>query len=660
MRLFGRIAAAALTGAVLLFASQAAAQVPGGGVSTRAPFVTGDCVKAAGPGTISTVGLPCGSGSGTVTSVNASGGTTGLSFSGGPITTSGTLTLAGGLVVSNGGTGASTLTLNGILYGNGTSAIGATSAGTTGTVLIGNTGSAPSFSALTGLAVTSLSFGTTGLTPNSATQGAITVAGTLAQANGGTGNTTYTDGQLLIGNSSGNGLTKATLTAGANVTITNGNGSITIASSGGGGSGCTTSGSATSVLTDNGSGGCTSNPAFQYSAGTATLGTAGSVVGSLALKNATSGTLTIAPPTGALGTVTVTVPAATDTLVNLAGTQTLTNKTLTSPTISGGTINNAVIGGVTPAAGTFTTLTANTSLTLNASTAMTSASGNGAILVTSTGTQTSGRCVQIDASGNHAAGSAACGTGTVNSGTSGQMAYYASSTTAVSGNANATISGGALTLGVSTSVLGRLVLSGNTSGAVTIQPQAAAGTYNFNLPTSAGSSGQPLLSGGGSGTAMTFGTLGVAAGGTGQTSYTDGQLLIGNTTGNTLTKATLTAGSGVTITNGGGSITIAASGSASAPSVKTANFNALSGGTYCPATTTAAGTVTATLPASPVNGDTIAFWDCQQSFSTYNLVLARNGNTIMNSATDMTVNTNNANFKVTYVSDGGITTWIIN
>jgi hypothetical protein len=49
----------------------------------------------------------------------------------------------------------------------------------------------------------------------------------------------------------------------------------------------------------------------------------------------------------------------------------------------------------------------------------------------------------------------------------------------------------------------------------------------------------------------------VADGGTGQTSYTNGQLLIGNSTGNTLTKATLTAGSNITITNGAGSITIA-------------------------------------------------------------------------------------------------------
>jgi hypothetical protein len=53
-------------------------------------------------------------------------------------------------------------------------------------------------------------------------------------------------------------------------------------------------------------------------------------------------------------------------------------------------------------------------------------------------------------------------------------------------------------------------------------------------------------------------TIGVAYGGTGQTTYTNGQILIGNTTGNTLVKATLTAGCGVTITNGAGSITISA------------------------------------------------------------------------------------------------------
>jgi hypothetical protein len=90
-----------------------------------------------------------------------------------------------------------------------------------------------------------------------------------------------------------------------------------------------------------------------------------------------------------------------------------------------------------------------------------------------------------------------------------------------------------------------------------------------------GTSGQVLTSGGSSAaptwgavslTSQISGTLPVANGGTGQTTYTDGQLLIGNSTGNTLTKATLTAGSGVTITNAAGSITIASSGGSSLPS----------------------------------------------------------------------------------------------
>ena len=51
--------------------------------------------------------------------------------------------------------------------------------------------------------------------------------------------------------------------------------------------------------------------------------------------------------------------------------------------------------------------------------------------------------------------------------------------------------------------------------------------------------------------------LPVVEGGTGQTSYTNGQLLIGNSTGNTLTKATLTGtGNQVNVANAGGSITL--------------------------------------------------------------------------------------------------------
>jgi len=58
--------------------------------------------------------------------------------------------------------------------------------------------------------------------------------------------------------------------------------------------------------------------------------------------------------------------------------------------------------------------------------------------------------------------------------------------------------------------------------------------------------------------------IGTGYGGTGQTSYTDGQLLIGNTATGGLAKATLTAGTGITITNGNGTISIAAQETVSA------------------------------------------------------------------------------------------------
>ena len=102
---------------------------------------------------------------------------------------SGVVKLSGVLNAVNGGTGATTFTANGVVYGNATSALGVTAAGTTGQVLIGNTGGAPTWSSTipTTAGVTSISFGTTGLTPNTGTTGAVTVAGTLVVANGGTG-----------------------------------------------------------------------------------------------------------------------------------------------------------------------------------------------------------------------------------------------------------------------------------------------------------------------------------------------------------------------------------------------------------------------------------------------------------------------------------------
>jgi hypothetical protein len=67
--------------------------------------------------------------------------------------------------------------------------------GTSGQFLKSNGASAPSWADVSSAAVTTIDFGTTGLTPATATGGAVTVAGTLALANGGTGATTVAGAQ---------------------------------------------------------------------------------------------------------------------------------------------------------------------------------------------------------------------------------------------------------------------------------------------------------------------------------------------------------------------------------------------------------------------------------------------------------------------------------
>jgi len=72
--------------------------------------------------------------------------------------------------------------------------------GTAGQILTVNSGAtAPQWSTLTGVAVTTFSAGTTGFTPSTATSGAITLAGTLVVSNGGTGLTSLTAGYIPFG-----------------------------------------------------------------------------------------------------------------------------------------------------------------------------------------------------------------------------------------------------------------------------------------------------------------------------------------------------------------------------------------------------------------------------------------------------------------------------
>ena len=128
---------------------------------------------------------------------------------------------------ANGGTGVSATPTNGqLLIGNAvgytlntlTPGAGISITNGAGTITLANAG------------VSSWSGGTTGLTPATPATGAVTLSGLLNVFSGGTGQSSYTDGQLLIGNTTGNTLGKATLTAGNGIAITNGHSSITIAS----------------------------------------------------------------------------------------------------------------------------------------------------------------------------------------------------------------------------------------------------------------------------------------------------------------------------------------------------------------------------------------------------------------------------------------------
>ncbi len=303
------------------------------------------------------------------------------------------------------------------------------------------------------------------------------------------------------------------------------------------------------------------NSNANISGGALTLGVANSVLGSLKVTGSTSGTVTITPQAAA-GTYNFNLP--------------ITAGTSGQPLLSAG-------GGASPMV--FGTIT-----------------GNSTKFGTATGSFSAGNCVTTDASGNLIDNGSPCGTGgsgTVVSGNAGQVAYYPSSTASVSGSSNMNLSSAALTLGVASSTQGSLKLTGASSGTITIVGQAAAGTYEFDLPTTAGTSGQVLTSAGGAGAPMTWASPGVAWAG--------------------------------------------------AP--KTVNFNATANTSYCVDTLTT-GAVTMTLPGSPSDGDQVQFTDCKSTFASVNFTVARNGNKIMGLSEDMTVATNNASATLRYSSTG--------
>ena len=284
--------------------------------------------------------------------------------------------------------------------------------GTTGQVLAGATGAAPAFTALSGLAVTSLSGGTTGLTPSVATQGAITLAGTLGVANGGTGATTLTANLPLIGNGTG-AVAQGTVT-GNTTKFATASGALTstycLAAD--------TNGNVTSA-----GGPCsTLNPStigyLAYYTGATTLSGSALTAANLTALGVASGAGAVVLNGGALGT------PSSGSAANL-----------TSIPMGNASGVLGVANGGTGAA----TLTIGVPILGNGTGAVTSGTvaGNTTKFATVNGSLTPTYCLAADANGNVVSAAGTCSTGggggTVSSGNQYALAYYPSLGTTVQG-----------------------------------------------------------------------------------------------------------------------------------------------------------------------------------------------------------------------------------
>lgn len=142
--------------------------------------------------------------------------------------------VTGTLGISSGGTGQTTAlagynalspmtTLGDMEYeGAGSSAL-RLPIGTTGQVLTVS-GGIPTWSTPASGGVTTISFGSTGLTPSTATSGAVSVAGTLAVANGGTGRATNTAYAVICGGTTAGGVEQSIASVGSTGQVLTSNG----------------------------------------------------------------------------------------------------------------------------------------------------------------------------------------------------------------------------------------------------------------------------------------------------------------------------------------------------------------------------------------------------------------------------------------------------
>lgn len=579
--------------------------------------------------------VPAGS-AGQLLTDDGAGGCTANTTGTGVVTAAGNaINTAGAIAVPPAALAANQLVLGG---GSGTGPATLGSLGTTTTVLHGNAAGAPTFGAV--------ALGTD-------------VSGDLPYAN----LTPATGASVLLGRGSAGGAGDwQEITLGANLTMTN----QVLAATGGAGSGCIPAGSASQALVDDGAGGCTATGRLSISAvsiaATPDSGTDFSVTlaggGSVAVAGDASGALANITASGTGSELRIQNSAAnidawtrysntngtplswsvgldasaskafvisesttlgTNNAISIAPTTRAVTLATPLGVASGGTgLSSGTSGGILAytASGTLASsgaLTANLPVIgggAGVAPSVGTRSGNTTAFVTTTGTQTSGDCVKIDANGNHIANGSACGGAPGGSNTQVQF----NNSSAFGGSANLTWVSPALTVGVAGSTTGQYKLTGSTSGTITMQGQAAAGTYNFNLPNTAGIAGQVLTSQAGGATAMTWSDFAPLSGSLTNTGvmYTDGSNVLSGaaTTANSVLLGGASGPKTVAgfTTNGTATMILGQSGT----SAGTLQFNnATSGAVSLTVPTGALGTVTATLPAAntfvPISSQVLTF-----------------------------------------------------